>query len=100
MPNLIRFGEFALHPHSGELLWRASRVKLQNQPLQVLMLLLEHPREVVTREELRERLWPSLPRPSRRSKRPSASSAPPLTGVAGPGLRPGRRAGQSDRDSR
>ncbi len=58
MPNLIRFGEFALDPQSGELLWRASRVKLQNQPLQVLMLLLEHPGEVVTREELRERLWP------------------------------------------
>ena len=58
MPNLIRFGEFALDLQSGELLWRASRVKLQNQPLQVLMLLLEHPGEVVTREELRERLWP------------------------------------------
>jgi TolB-like protein/Flp pilus assembly protein TadD len=55
---MIRFGEFALDPRSGELLWRASRVKLQNQPLQVLMLLLEHPGEVVTREQLRERLWP------------------------------------------
>jgi TolB-like protein/Tfp pilus assembly protein PilF len=58
MPNLIRFGEFTLDPRSGELLRRGSRVKLQNQPLQVLMLLLERPDTLVTREELRERLWP------------------------------------------
>jgi hypothetical protein len=48
MPNLIRFGEFALNPHSGELLWRASRLMLQNRPLQVLMLLLEHPGDAGT----------------------------------------------------
>ena len=43
MPNLIRFGDFALDPRSGELLRRGSRVKLQNQPLQVLVTLLERP---------------------------------------------------------
>src|SRR5256885_10495058 len=35
------------------------RIKLQEQPFQILSLLLEHPGEVVTREELREKLWPA-----------------------------------------
>jgi TolB-like protein/Flp pilus assembly protein TadD len=59
MPSLIHFGEFALDPLSGELRRKGSRVKLQNQPLQVLLSLLEHPGDVVTREELRQRLWPA-----------------------------------------
>ncbi|HYU46321.1 MAG TPA: tetratricopeptide repeat protein [Terriglobales bacterium] len=44
--------------HSGELRKNGARIRLQQQPLQVLALLLERPGEVVTREELRERLWP------------------------------------------
>ena len=59
MASLIHFGEFALDPRSGELRRRGSRVKLQNQPLQVLLSLLEHPGDVVSREELRLRLWPA-----------------------------------------
>lgn len=58
MSNLFRFGDFVLDPRSGELLRRGARVKLQNQPLQVLLLLLERPGDLITRDELRERLWP------------------------------------------
>jgi TolB-like protein/lipoprotein NlpI len=57
MPNLIRFGDFEVNASSGELLRRGSKVRLQNQPFQVLMLLLENAGEVVTREELRTRVW-------------------------------------------
>ena len=58
MHLLIRFGVFELNIRSGELLRQGSRVKLQNQPFQILQMLLENPGEVVTREELRKRLWP------------------------------------------
>ncbi|MGB8851897.1 MAG: winged helix-turn-helix domain-containing protein [Candidatus Acidiferrales bacterium] len=44
---------------SGELRKHGIRLKLQDQPFQVLALLLEHPGEVVTREELRRKLWPA-----------------------------------------
>jgi len=53
----IRFGIFEVDPNSGELRRNGVRVKLQEQPYQVLMTLLEHPGDVVTREELRTRLW-------------------------------------------
>src|SRR5262249_8617427 len=55
---LIRFGFFEVNTRSGELLRHGFRVRLPHQPFQVLALLLEHPGEVVTREELRRRLWP------------------------------------------
>jgi Tol biopolymer transport system component/DNA-binding winged helix-turn-helix (wHTH) protein len=54
-----RFGAFAVDLRSGELYKHGIRLKLQEQPFQVLALLLEHPGEVITREELRERLWPA-----------------------------------------
>jgi len=54
----IRFGPFEVNTRSGELLRQGSRVRLPHQPFQVLAVLLEHPGEVVTREELRKRLWP------------------------------------------
>jgi TolB-like protein/lipoprotein NlpI len=57
MSNLIRFKDFEVNARSGELLRRGSKVRLQNQPFQVLMLLLENAGEVVTREELQERVW-------------------------------------------
>ena len=44
---------------SGELHKHGIRLKLQDQPFQVLALLLEHPGDVVTREELRQKLWPA-----------------------------------------
>lgn len=55
----IRFGVFELDLRSGELHKGRTRVKLQDQPLRVLIALLNKPGEVVTREELRQELWPS-----------------------------------------
>jgi len=56
--GIIRFGDFDVDPQSGELRKRGKRIKLQIQPFQVLQILLEHPGEVVTREELQKRIWP------------------------------------------
>ncbi len=53
--NLIRFGEFEVDPRAGELRKHGRPIKLQEQPIQ--LLLLEHPGKVVTREEARESLW-------------------------------------------
>src|SRR5438309_5579685 len=55
----VRFGPFEADLRSGELRKEGVRIKLHQQPFQVLALLLEHPGEVVTREELQRRLWPS-----------------------------------------
>ena len=54
-----RFGPFVLDLRSGELTGNGTRQHLRDKPFEALVLLLEHPGEVVTREELRERLWPS-----------------------------------------
>ncbi len=53
-----RFSVFEVDSASGELLRQGVRVKLQEQPFRLLVLLLERPGEVVTREELRGQLWP------------------------------------------
>jgi Tol biopolymer transport system component/DNA-binding winged helix-turn-helix (wHTH) protein len=55
----FRFSNFELDLHAGELRKHGIRIKLQDQPFQILALLLEKPGEVVTREQLRERLWPA-----------------------------------------
>src|SRR5512133_3054101 len=55
----VRFGPFVLDVHSGELHKNGSKLKVQPQPIQVLTILLEHPGELVTREEIRTRIWPS-----------------------------------------
>lgn len=54
----VRFGAFEANLHLGEVRKSGSRVKLQDQPFKVLQLLLERPGELVTREELRSRIWP------------------------------------------
>ena len=54
----VRFGTFELDLRSGELRKSGLRIKLQQQPLQVLKLLVERPGEIITREELRQELWP------------------------------------------
>jgi TolB-like protein/DNA-binding winged helix-turn-helix (wHTH) protein/Flp pilus assembly protein TadD len=54
-----RFGVFELDLRAGELRKRGLRIRLQEQPFQVLAMLLEHPGEVVTREELQKKLWPA-----------------------------------------
>jgi DNA-binding winged helix-turn-helix (wHTH) protein/Tol biopolymer transport system component len=58
-PSLIRFGTFELEVRSGELRRNGSRIRLQDQPLQVLLTLLDRPGQVVTREELHAKLWPA-----------------------------------------
>ena len=55
----FRFGVFELDARAGELRKQDRRIRLQEQPFQVLMVLLEHPGEVVTREELQKKLWPA-----------------------------------------
>ncbi len=55
----VRFGPFQLDLRAAELHHNGSRTKLPEQPFQVLVALLKHPAEVVTREELRQRLWAS-----------------------------------------
>lgn len=57
--HLVRFSSFELDLRAGELRKHGTRIKLQDQPLQILALLLEKPGEVVTREQLRDRLWPA-----------------------------------------
>jgi DNA-binding winged helix-turn-helix (wHTH) protein/Tol biopolymer transport system component len=53
----LRFGVFDLDLRAGELRRNGMKVKLQEQPFQILAQLLEKPGEVITREELRDRLW-------------------------------------------
>src|SRR5437899_6697032 len=55
--HIVRFGVFELDLRSGELRKGGRRGHLPEQPLQVLALLLEHPGELVTRDELHQRLW-------------------------------------------
>src|SRR5207237_1633166 len=54
-----RFGIFDVDLRAGQPLRNGLKVRLQEQPFQVLSMLLERPGEVVTREDLRARLWPS-----------------------------------------
>jgi DNA-binding winged helix-turn-helix (wHTH) protein/tetratricopeptide (TPR) repeat protein len=58
-PGIVyQFGPFEVNVASGELLKDGRRIKLQEQPCRLLVALLENPGEVITREELRSRLWP------------------------------------------
>ncbi|HEX3968933.1 MAG TPA: winged helix-turn-helix domain-containing protein [Edaphobacter sp.] len=64
MPNpahrgrVFRFGVFEAFADSRELFRQGRRVRLQDQPFQLLLLLLESPGEIVDREFLRDHLWP------------------------------------------
>ena len=53
----IRFGLFEVNPESGELRKSGIRIRLQAQPFRILMMLLDRPGEVVTREEIQQQLW-------------------------------------------
>ena len=55
----ICFNEFELDVRAFELRREGARIKLQEQPLRILTALLEHPGEIVTRDEIRKRLWPN-----------------------------------------
>ena len=56
--SVLRFGTYEVDPHAGELRKAGVRIKVQQQPLKLLEILLGHPGEVVTREELRALIWP------------------------------------------
>ena len=57
-PRRVKFGSFEADLRSGELSKQGKRIPLQEQPFRLLSMLLERPGEVVTREEVRQRLWP------------------------------------------
>jgi len=54
-----KFGEFTVDLRAGELYHRGKKVPVQQQPMQLLAALLEKPTEILTREELRKRIWPA-----------------------------------------
>ena len=56
---VVRFGTFEVNLRSGELRKGGVRIKLHGQPFEILAMMLERPGQVVTREELRQRLWPT-----------------------------------------
>jgi TolB-like protein/DNA-binding winged helix-turn-helix (wHTH) protein/tetratricopeptide (TPR) repeat protein len=55
---IFRFGAYEFDTRTGELRKNGMRIRCQEQPIRVLMALLERPREIVTREELRQQVWP------------------------------------------
>jgi DNA-binding winged helix-turn-helix (wHTH) protein len=57
--DLLRVGRFELDPRSRELRTGSTCLRLQEQPFEVLRMMLERPGRVVTRDELRQRLWPA-----------------------------------------
>ena len=57
-PKAFRFGPFEFDPRSGRLRSESSTLRLADQPLALLNALLERPGEMVSREDLRGRLWP------------------------------------------
>ena len=57
--RMLRFGAFEVDLRAGELRKGGIKIKLQEKPFQVLVLLLERAADVVSREELRQRLWPA-----------------------------------------
>jgi TolB-like protein/Flp pilus assembly protein TadD len=58
-PTIVRFGEFELDQDAGELRRDGTRIRVQEQPLQILQILLEQPGKIVARAELQRRIWPS-----------------------------------------
>src|SRR5580698_6971724 len=58
-PSVVRFGTFEVALQSGELRKAGVKIRVQQQPMKLLEILLERPGEVITREELRSRVWAS-----------------------------------------
>ena len=59
--RVLPFGAFEADLQARELRKQGMQFKLQEQPFQILEFLLEHPAEIVTRERLRQKLWPADP---------------------------------------
>src|SRR5947209_10810470 len=57
--GMVHFGEFELDAAAGQLYRKGAKLRLQEQPCQILQILLQRPGEVVTREELQQKIWPS-----------------------------------------
>src|SRR5215813_13822556 len=57
-PRIVRFGVFEVDLEAGEVRKAGLRQRLTGQPFQLLQALLERPGEIVTRDELRQRIWP------------------------------------------
>ncbi len=55
----LHFGVFELDPRAGELRKKGMKIRLQGQPVEILVMLLQCPGEIVTREELQKKLWPA-----------------------------------------
>jgi TolB-like protein/DNA-binding winged helix-turn-helix (wHTH) protein len=58
-PPTLRFGVFELDPRAGEVRKKGMKIRLQGQPVEILVMLLQRPGEIVTREELQKKLWPA-----------------------------------------
>jgi DNA-binding winged helix-turn-helix (wHTH) protein len=58
-PLMLKFDAYAVDVRAGEIFRKGKKLEVQTQPLQVLVALLENAGEVVTREELRQRIWPA-----------------------------------------
>jgi len=59
LPPVLRFGVFELDPLAGELRKKGMKIRLQGQPVDILVMLLQRPGETITREELQRKLWPT-----------------------------------------
>lgn len=59
LPPTLHFGVFELDPRAGELRKKGVKIRLQGQPVDILVMLLQRPGETVTREELQKKLWPA-----------------------------------------
>ncbi len=57
--SLLNFGVFELDLQTSELRKKGVKIKLQDQPFQILVMLLEHPGDLVSREEIQKKLWPA-----------------------------------------
>ncbi len=57
--SVLQFGTYEVSLQSGEVRKAGLRIRVQQQPMKLLEILLDHPGEVVTREELRSRVWPN-----------------------------------------
>ena len=58
-PPTLRFGVFELDPRTKELRKKGMKIRLQGQPVEILVMLLQRPGEAITREELQKKLWPA-----------------------------------------
>ena len=59
LPSTLRFGVFELDPRAGELHKKGMKIRLQGQPVEILVMLLEGAGEIITREESQQKLWPA-----------------------------------------